>query len=157
MTLASLPFTDAAAGVTVRRATESDTPGIVDAWYSSMMPDEPMTAVLTQGKGPERCEALTSHVEHCLEEGVSVVAVDVNTGAVAGALVSVNDLVPPLLCSDITSVLGFFICHVLSREHHSGPPTPLKELLQVFPRPQAILLGAILARRWPFTSTFSRH
>jgi hypothetical protein len=86
MTLSSLPFTDAAAGVTVRRATESDTPGIVDAWYSSMMPDEPMTEVLTQGKGPERCEALTSHVEHCLEEGVSVVAVDVNTGAVAGAL-----------------------------------------------------------------------
>jgi hypothetical protein len=120
VTVTSLPYMDLSPPVVVRRATPGDTSAIVEAWYDHMMPDEPMTAVLTQGAGPERCEALTEHVRHCLDEGVSVVAVDVNTGEVA----------------------GFFICHVLEREHHSGPPATLHDLLLQFPRPQAILLGA---------------
>lgn len=124
LTVTSLPYVDpsgeGAPSVEVRRATPGDTAAIVDAWYDHMMPDEPMTAVLTGGAGPERCEALTEHVKHCLEECVSVVAVDTSTGAVA----------------------GFFICHVLEREHHCGPPATLGELMQQFPRPHAILLGA---------------
>ena len=124
LTVTSLPYVDLSregAPLEVRRAIPGDTAAIVEAWYDHMMPDEPMTAVLTQGAGPERCEALTEHVRHCLEENVSVVALDVTSGAVA----------------------GFFICHVLEREHHSGPPATLDELLQQFPRPHAILLGAL--------------
>lgn len=96
--VAGLPFSSRAAGVTLRLLTPADFSELRDGWYGWMLADEPMTRTL--GGHAQRDERMDAQLLHVCEEGVSVVAVDVATGA----------------------IVGMFVNHVLDRATGCGPP-----------------------------------
>ncbi len=67
-----------------RMAHPSQRPQVMDLLYTSFFADEPMTSTLGITDGERRVDVLTEYAVACLEENLSIVALDSETGQLLG-------------------------------------------------------------------------